>query len=63
MATEIAARVQTGDVHAAVYDLTEQQLMVTFMARSTAPASEPMMAYDRPWTQLDLPSLFSLPPP
>ena len=49
--------------HAQVYDLTEQQLYVTFMAHSTAPASEPEMAYNRPWTQLDLASLFSLPPP
>ena len=63
MALEIASRVQTGDVHAAVYDLTQQQLYVTFMARHGAPASEPMMAYDRPWQQLDLASLFALPPP
>ena len=97
--TDIAAQVQTGDVHAAVsdactpsshtthartlthppphphpslsfplslwqvYDLTEQQLFVSFMARSSAPPSEPEMAYDRPWQKLDLASLFSLPPP
>ena len=63
IATEIAAHVQTGDVHAAVYDLTEQQLYVSFMARHGAPASEPLMAYDRPWTQLGLPALFALAPP
>ena len=60
--TDIAAHVQTGDVHAAVYDLTEQQLYVSFMAR-TGETDKPEMAYDRPWTQLDLASLFSLPPP
>lgn len=60
--TDIAAHVQTGDVHAAVYDLTDQQLYVSFMARSTD-VGKPEMAYDRPWQQLDLASLFSLAPP
>jgi hypothetical protein len=62
--TDIAAQVQTGDVHAAVYDLTEQQLFVSFMAKKNANATgQPEMAYDRPWTKLDLNSLFALPPP
>ena len=60
--THIAAQVQTGDVHAAVYDLTEQQLFVSFMAKTTD-AGQPEMAYDRPWAKLDLASLFALPPP
>ena len=59
--SDIAGVVQTGDVHAAVYDLTDQQLYVSFMARING--TGPEMAYDRAWTQLDLPSLFSLPPP
>jgi len=60
--SDIAAHVQTGDVHAAVYDLTEQQLYVSFMARSTGDHG-PEMAYDRAWTMLNLPQLFALPPP
>ncbi len=59
--SNIAGVVQTGDVHAAVYDLTDQQLFVSFMARVNG--TGPEMAYDRSWTQLDLPSLFALPPP
>jgi isopenicillin-N N-acyltransferase-like protein len=59
--SDIAGVVQTGDVHAAVYDLTDQQLYVSFMAHTNG--TGPMMAYDRAWTQLDLISLFALPPP
>ena len=60
--SDIAARVQTGDVHAAVYDLTLQHLYVSFMARTTGSEGQPEMAYDRPWSQLDLGVLFALPP-
>lgn len=59
----ITSVVQTGDVHAAVYDLTEQQMFVTFMARTNDTVATPQMAYDRQWTQLDLNALFALPPP
>jgi hypothetical protein len=61
--SEIAARVQTGDVHAAVYDLSSQHLYVSFMARTTGAMGQPEMAYDRPWAQLDLGVLFALPAP
>ena len=46
-----------------VYDLTDQQLYVSFMAKKSMAPGEPEMAYDRPWAQLDLNSLFALAPP
>ena len=62
--SDILGRVQTGDVHAAVYDLTSQVMYVSFMApnNSTGPAM-PEMAYARPFTALALGPLFALPPP
>lgn len=59
---DILPIVQTGDVHAAVYDLTDQQMYVAFYKTNFSEPSPPN-AYDRPFTQLDLPSLFALPPP
>lgn len=52
--------VQTGDVHAAVYDLTGDQLYVSFIRpMNTSYPQYPRMAYDRQFSQLDLPSLFA----
>ena len=59
--SDITALVTTGDVHIAVYDLTEQIMFVSFMASD--PSMVPQMAYDRPFTRLDLKTLFALPPP
>jgi isopenicillin-N N-acyltransferase-like protein len=60
---DVLGRVQTGDVHAAVYDLTDQQIYVSFMARHNQTDGLPEMAYARAFTQLDLNKLFELPPP
>lgn len=59
--SDVTALVTTGDVHIAVYDLTDQVMYVSFMAAD--PSAVPQMAYDRPFTQLDLKSLFALSAP
>lgn len=59
---EITAIVQTGDVHLAVYDLTDSQMYVSFM-RNTTSTDGPEMAYDRSFTKLDLAKLFNEQPP
>lgn len=59
---EILPIVQTGDVHALVYDLTDQIMYVSFYQPNAthAPPNTPnIMAYDRQFTQLDLNALFS----
>lgn len=55
--------VQTGDVHAAVYDLTDQQMYVSFYVTNSSSVPTPVNAYDRAFTQLDLLSLFAEQPP
>jgi len=55
--------VQTGDVHAAVYDLTDQVMYVSFYATNASIVPTPVNAYDRAYTQLDLAALFAEPPP
>lgn len=55
--------VQTGDVHAAVYDLTEQQIYVSFYATNASSVPTPPNAYDRQFTQLNLTALFAEAPP
>jgi hypothetical protein len=59
----ILPTVQTGNLHIAVTDLTDSQFFVSFMRMTTAPEDEPFYAYERQFTQLDMPTLFSLPPP
>ena len=51
--------VQTGDVHAAVYDLTAQQLYVSFYVTNSSSVPMPLNAYDRAFTKLDLGALFA----
>jgi len=51
--------VQTGDVHAVVYDLTAQQMYVSFYATNTSIVPNPPNAYDRAFTKLDLNALFA----
>jgi hypothetical protein len=60
---DVLGRVQTGDVHAAVYDLTEQVIYASFMAPINSTATLPEMAYARPFTALPLAPLFATPPP
>lgn len=61
--TSILPIVQTGDVHAVVYDLTDQQMFVSFYATNSSTVPEPHNAYDRAFTQLDLNALFAEQPP
>jgi hypothetical protein len=58
----ILPTVQTGDLHAAVYDLTDSLLYVSF-ARSDNGTVGPKEAYVRQFTQLDATALFAEPPP
>ena len=51
--------VQTGDVHAAVYDLTDQLLYVSYEATNSSSVPIPFNAYDRQFTRLDLKALFA----
>lgn len=55
--------VQTGDVHAVVYDLTDQQMYVSFYVTNASSVPTPVNAYDRAFTQLDLNALFAEPAP
>lgn len=59
----ILPTVQTGDLHIAVYDLTENNIHVSFMRKTDADESEPHWAYERQFTRLHGKSLFDLPPP
>jgi isopenicillin-N N-acyltransferase like protein len=76
--SNVTALVQTGDLHIAVYDLTDNTMHVSFAASDTAGARAggdaaaraalragvaPKMAYDRPFTRVDMTSLFAEPPP
>lgn len=55
--------VQTGDVHAVVYDLTDQRMYVSFYVTNASSVPTPVNAYDRAFTQLDLNALFAEPAP
>jgi hypothetical protein len=61
MISDVLGRVQTGDVHIAVYDLSDQQMYVSFMAPLNT--TVPQMAYDRRFTQLDMAALWAEAPP
>lgn len=59
----ILPTVQTGNLHIALYDLTASQMYVSFCRSSTADPSEPMYAYERQFTSLDMNAVFNLPAP
>jgi isopenicillin-N N-acyltransferase-like protein len=59
----ILPTVQTGNLHIAVTDLTDSQFFVSFMRMTTASEDEPFFAYERQFTQLDMPTLFAMPAP
>ena len=61
MISDVLGKVQTGDVHIAVYDLTRSAMYVSFMAPLNT--TVPQMAYDRQYTALDMPQLWAEPPP
>ena len=57
---DILPTVQTGDLHIVVYDLTAGHAHVSFMRKSYADESEPLYAYERQFTTLDMDSLFAV---
>lgn len=59
----ILPTVQTGNLHAAVFDLTASLMHVSFMRRTGADPAEPEFAYERQFTTLDMQALFAQPPP
>jgi hypothetical protein len=59
----ILPTVQTGDLHAVVYDLTESKMHVSFARRADADPSEPQYAYERQFTRLDMKAIFAQQPP
>ena len=59
----ILPTVQTGDLHIAVYDLTEKNMHVSFMRKADADPSEPEWAYERQFTRLHGKNLFEVPIP
>jgi hypothetical protein len=61
---DILPTVQSGDLHIAFYDLTDQLFYVSFMRKADADESEPHYAYERQFTKLNMKSLFetTIPP-
>ena len=59
----ILPTVQTGNLHIAVYDLTQSLMYVSFCRRSASPETEPLNAYERQFILLDMHSIFSEPKP
>ena len=59
----ILPTVQTGDLHAVVYDLTDSLMHVSFARRASADASEPQYAYERQFTRLHMKDVFAQQPP
>ncbi len=55
--------VQTGNLHIAVYDLTEDDMYLSFCRSAKANASEPMYAYERQFTQFHMSDLWNEPMP
>jgi isopenicillin-N N-acyltransferase-like protein len=59
----ILPTVQTGSLHIAVYDLTEQNMHVSFSRSAAADPSEPFHAYERQYTRLRMKDMFAQQPP
>lgn len=59
----ILPTVQTGDLHIAVYDLTDMNMHVSFCRKADAPEDEPHYAYERQFTRLHMNELFAEPKP
>jgi len=55
----ITSIVQTGDLHIAVYDLTNNQMYVSF-ARASNDTVGPLYAYDRAFYQLNMTAVFNV---
>lgn len=59
----ILPTVQTGNLHIAVYDLTDSLMHVSFMRKEDAPTTEPLYAYERQFTRLHMQDIFAEPNP
>ena len=59
----ILPTVQTGDLHAVVYDLTDSLMHVSFARQAGADESEPLYAYERQFTRLNMKEVFAQQPP
>lgn len=59
----ILPTVQTGDLHAVVYDLTDQLMHVSFCRKGDADPSEPHYAYERQFSRLHMKDIFAQQPP
>lgn len=59
----ILPTVQTGNLHIAVYDLTQQNMHVSFCRGEKADPSEPHYAYERQFTRLHMKEIFEQQPP
>jgi len=63
MIQNVLPTVQTGDLHAAIYDLTNSVVYVSFMPRGQDPASTSLVyAYSGTWTKLDMAELWTVKP-
>jgi len=60
--SNILPTVQTGDLHAAVYDLTNNNLHVSFCRSANADPTEPHYAYERQFTRLHMTDIFAQQP-
>ena len=63
MIQNVLPTVQTGNLHAAIFDLTESVMYVSFMPKGQAPDAPQVYAFAGQWTQLDLSDLFTTPKP
>jgi len=58
--SDVVAITQTGDLHIAIYDLTDNFMFVSNAKKNESPG--PKMAYDRQFVKFNMTSLFSLRP-
>ena len=56
---DILPTVQTGNLHAVVYDLTDSLMHISFMRKAAADPSEPLYAYERQFTRLYMQDIFA----
>eukprot|EP00286_Rhodomonas_abbreviata_P021890 CAMPEP_0181308452 /NCGR_PEP_ID=MMETSP1101-20121128/11470_1 /TAXON_ID=46948 /ORGANISM="Rhodomonas abbreviata, Strain Caron Lab Isolate" /LENGTH=445 /DNA_ID=CAMNT_0023414835 /DNA_START=22 /DNA_END=1359 /DNA_ORIENTATION=- len=61
--SDVLPTVQTGDLHAAVYDLTDSKMHISFCRKANADESEPHYAYERQFTRLHMKDVFAVAAP
>jgi hypothetical protein len=57
---DILPTVQTGNLHIAFYDLTDDLFYVSLMRKTAADESEPLYAYERQFIKLKMKDLFQV---